>query len=141
MFYLPVDMSSEMLRLGTLEPVRGIRFPMAQVLPVQLDFSLATNLDELRQMLDRLVDDEPLLYALTGNTLANFDDDPEALATITRALRPQDRLLLEVATYHPDRPGGGEGGGRRIPPDSGVRRVRHQRAALQHRPADRSWIG
>lgn len=97
-YYLPVDMSSEMLRLGTLEPLRGIRFPMAQVLPIQLDFSIADNLDELRQMLDRLVDDEPVLYALTGNTLANFENDAEALATITRALRPQDRLLLEVAT-------------------------------------------
>ncbi len=98
MFYLPVDMSSEMLRLGVMEPVRGIPFPMAQVLPIQLDFSLASNLDELRQMLNRLIGDEPLLYTLTGNTLANFESDQDALATITRALRPQDRLLLEVAT-------------------------------------------
>ncbi len=97
-YYLPVDMSSEMLRLGTLEPLRAIRFPMEQVLPIQLDFSIAGNLDELRQLLDRLVGAEPILYALTGNTLANFESDEEALATITQALRPQDRLLLEVAT-------------------------------------------
>jgi uncharacterized SAM-dependent methyltransferase len=98
MFYIPVDMSSEMLRMGTLEPVRGARFPMAQVLPVQLDFSIADNLAELAQMLTRLVGDEPLLYTLTGNTLANFENDEELLALITNALRPQDRLLLEVAS-------------------------------------------
>jgi hypothetical protein len=43
MYYIPVDMSSEMLRMGTLEPVRGARF----LLPVQLDFSIADNVDEL----------------------------------------------------------------------------------------------
>ncbi|HEY0474094.1 MAG TPA: L-histidine N(alpha)-methyltransferase [Kribbella sp.] len=98
MFYIPVDMSSEMLRMGTLEPVRGARFPMAQVLPVQLDFSIADNMTELAQMLARLIGDEPLLYTLTGNTLANFDNDEELLEVITRVLRPQDRLLLEVAS-------------------------------------------
>lgn len=98
MFYIPVDMSSEMLRMGTHEPVRGARFPMTQVLPVQLDFSLADNMQELGEMLARLVGDEPLLYTLTGNTLANFESDEEALSIITHALRPQDRLLLEVAT-------------------------------------------
>jgi uncharacterized SAM-dependent methyltransferase len=98
MFYIPVDMSSEMLRMGTLEPVRGARFPMTQVLPVQLDFSIADNMEELGQLLNRLVGEEPLLYTLTGNTLANFESDEEALRTITRVLRPQDRLLLEVAT-------------------------------------------
>jgi uncharacterized SAM-dependent methyltransferase len=98
MFYIPVDMSSEMLRLGTLEPVRGARFPMSQVLPVQLDFSIADNMDELGQMLARLVGDDPILYTLTGNTLANFESDEEVLGVITRVLRPQDRLLLEVAS-------------------------------------------
>jgi uncharacterized SAM-dependent methyltransferase len=98
MYYIPVDMSSEMLRMGTLEPVRGARFPVSQVLPVQLDFSIADNMDELRQMLSRLIGDEPILYSLTGNTLANFESDEELLGTLTRVLRPQDRLMLEVAT-------------------------------------------
>lgn len=98
MYYIPVDMSSEMLRIGTLEPVRGARFPMSQVLPVQLDFSIADNMNELAQMLTRLVGDEPMLYTLTGNTLANFDNDEELLQLITDVLRPQDRLLLEVAS-------------------------------------------
>jgi uncharacterized SAM-dependent methyltransferase len=98
MYYIPVDMSSEMLRMGTLEPVRGARFPVSQVLPVQLDFSIADNMEELGQMLARLVDDEPILFALTGNTLANFESDEELLDTLTRVLRPQDRLLLEVAS-------------------------------------------
>ncbi|TCO43935.1 putative SAM-dependent methyltransferase [Kribbella antiqua] len=98
MFYIPVDMSSEMLRMGTQEPVRGARFPASQVLPVQLDFSIADNMVELAQMLARLVGDEPLLYTLTGNTLANFESDEDLLQLITDVLRPQDRLLLEVAS-------------------------------------------
>ena len=98
MYYIPVDMSSEMLRMGTLEPVRGARFPMSQVLPVQLDFSIADNMDELAQLLARLIGDDPILFTLTGNTLANFESDEELLSTLTRVLRPQDRLLLEVAT-------------------------------------------
>ncbi|MFD7159719.1 L-histidine N(alpha)-methyltransferase [Kribbella sp. NPDC059898] len=98
MYYIPVDMSSEMLRMGTLEPVRGARFPVSQVLPVQLDFSIDENVDELAEMLARLVGDEPILFTLTGNTLANFDSDEELLGTLTRVLRPQDRLLLEVAS-------------------------------------------
>jgi uncharacterized SAM-dependent methyltransferase len=98
MYYIPVDMSSEMLRMGTLEPVRGARFPVSQVLPVQLDFSIDDNVEELGQMLARLVDEEPILFTLTGNTLANFESDEELLSTLTRVLRPQDRLLLEVAS-------------------------------------------
>ncbi|MFI5696276.1 L-histidine N(alpha)-methyltransferase [Kribbella sp. NPDC051586] len=98
MYYIPVDMSSEMLRMGTLEPVRSARFPVSQVLPVQLDFSITDNMDELAQMLARLVGDDPILFTLTGNTLANFESDEELLSTLTRVLRPQDRLLLEVAS-------------------------------------------
>ncbi|MEV0289206.1 L-histidine N(alpha)-methyltransferase [Kribbella sp. NPDC050820] len=98
MYYVPVDMSSEMLRMGTLEAVRGVRFPMSQVLPVQLDLSIADNMEELGQMLTRLVGTEPILFMLTGNTLANFGDDEDLLKIITAMLRPQDRLLLEVAT-------------------------------------------
>lgn len=98
MYYIPVDMSSEMLRMGTLEPVRGARFPVSHVLPVQLDFSIADNMDELAQMLARLVGNDPILFTLTGNTLANFESDEELLSTLTRVLRPQDRLLLEVAS-------------------------------------------
>ncbi len=98
MFYIPVDMSSEMLRLGAQESVRGGRFPTTQVLPVQIDFSIRDNMSEVAQMLGRLVGDEPLLYSLTGNTLANFDDDEDVLQLITDVLRPQDRLLLEVAS-------------------------------------------
>lgn len=98
LFYIPVDMSSEMLRLGVQEITRGSRLGMAQVLPVQIDFSLADNVDELRQMLTRLVGEDPILYSLTGNTLANFDRDDETLEMLAQMLRPQDRLLLEVAT-------------------------------------------
>lgn len=98
MFYLPVDMSSEMLRLGTQESTRGLRIPGHQVVPVQLDISLGENLAELSELLHRVVGEEPVLYSLLGNTVANFDHDSELLAGLTGLLRPQDRFLLEVAT-------------------------------------------
>lgn len=96
--YIPVDLSAEMLRMGTREAVADLRIPPSQVLPVQLDLAFAENADDLARAVQQLVADEPVLYTLTGNTLANFDDDEEFLASLAAMLRPQDRLLLEVAT-------------------------------------------
>jgi SAM-dependent methyltransferase len=98
MLYAPVDMSADMLRLGMREAVRYVRFPRRQVVPVQLDFAIEENLTELRTLLVGLVGDEPILYSLLGNTMANFEDDTVLLGKLTRLLRPQDRFLLEVAT-------------------------------------------
>jgi uncharacterized SAM-dependent methyltransferase len=98
LLYLPVDMSSEMLRLGTQEATHRVGLRGHRVVPVQLDFSIPDNLTELRQLIHRLVGDEPVLYSLLGNTLANFDHDDELLANLTALARPQDLFLLEVAT-------------------------------------------
>lgn len=98
LLYLPVDMSSEMLRLGTQEATHRVGLRGHRVVPVQLDFSITDNLDELRELVHRLVGDEPVLYSLLGNTLANFDHDTELLANLTALVRPQDLFLLEVAT-------------------------------------------
>lgn len=101
MFYVPVDMSAEMLRI-CVQPMSELPFIdrfRRQVLPVQLDFSDEDNLEELAKLRNRLVGDEPVLFSLLGNTVANFQDDVELIAEISRHLvRPQDRLLLEVAT-------------------------------------------
>jgi hypothetical protein len=85
-----------MLHVGTAETNRDR--PGRYLLPIQLDFSQADNLTELRALLIRLVGDDPILYGLLGNTVANFDQDAELLGTIADLLRPQDRLLMEVAT-------------------------------------------
>src|SRR5207253_1033005 len=69
-----------------------------RVLPIQLDFSIAENTKELKELMRRLVGDAPIIYGLIGNTVANADDDRELLQNVANALRPQDRLLLEVAT-------------------------------------------
>ncbi len=98
LLYMPVDMSADMLRLGVREALRGLRLPRRQVVPVQLDFAIDDNLTELRELLEQLIGDEPILYSLLGNTMANFDDDIGLLRMCTRLLRPQDRFLLEVAT-------------------------------------------
>lgn len=98
MLYVPVDMSSEMLRHGTDETVRHDRFPESHLLPVQLDFSIPGHAVALAGVVARLVGDAPVLYSLTGNTLANFTHDRRALRNLAGILRPQDRLLLEVST-------------------------------------------
>ncbi|MGM1061475.1 L-histidine N(alpha)-methyltransferase [Saccharothrix sp. Mg75] len=98
MLYVPVDMSSEMLRLGTQQATHGLRLRGHRVVPVQLDFSIPGNLTEFRDLVHRVVGDEPVLYSLLGNTMANFDHDAELLASLTGLVRPQDLFLLEVAT-------------------------------------------
>jgi uncharacterized SAM-dependent methyltransferase len=98
LLYLPVDMSSEMLRLGTQEATHRVGLRGHRVVPVQLDFAITDNLAELRELVHRLVGDEPVLYSLLGNTMANFDQDAELLANLTALARPQDLFLLEVAT-------------------------------------------
>jgi uncharacterized SAM-dependent methyltransferase len=98
MHYFPVDISSEMLRLGTATSTEGMDLAAAQVIPVQLDFAITENLRELVKLVRRIVGDEPVLFSLVGNTMANFDDDAELLTSLTSLLRPQDRFLLEVAT-------------------------------------------
>jgi hypothetical protein len=98
LLYVPVDMSAEMLRLGRRESLRGLNLARRRVLPVQLDFAIHENLVELSTLLRKLVGDEPIMYSLLGNTMANFENDVELLGTLTTLLRPQDRFLLEVAT-------------------------------------------
>jgi L-histidine Nalpha-methyltransferase len=100
MLYVPVDMSAEMLRL-CLQPIRDLPFIKTfrrQLLPVQLDFSDDENLDELQALRERLMDDEPIIWGLLGNTAANFEDDFELIRRLATLLRPQDVLMLEVAT-------------------------------------------
>lgn len=105
LFYVPVDMSSEMLIKGVQEALKGIPVDPRRVVPIQIDFSLRRNVEETRHLLDQVVGDEPLLFSLLGNTLANFEEDATLLKTIADFLRPQDCLMLEVAyteTLSPD---------------------------------------
>lgn len=95
--YVPVDLSAEMLHIGIALAAKELR-PGDRMLPIQLDFSVADNVRELRELMQRLVGDAPIMYGLIGNTVANADDDLELLQIIATVLRPQDRLLLEVAT-------------------------------------------
>lgn len=97
--YVPVDMSSEMLRLGVQTLTRQLKLSRSRILPVQLDFSTPRNVAELGRLLAGLFGDEPVLFSLLGNTMANFLNDTELLRMLTgQLLRPQDRFMLEVAT-------------------------------------------
>ncbi len=97
--YVAVDMSAEMLRLGVQDVIRQIKLPRSRILPVQLDFSVTTNIVELRQLLRNMFGEAPVLFSLLGNTMANFEDDTGLLTMLAgMLLRPQDRFLVEVAT-------------------------------------------
>ena len=96
--YIPVDLSIDMLRMAVHEATRDDGVLHHQVFPVQLDFEDPDNLDQFRELLDRLTKDEPVLFALLGNTLANFDDDALLLRQLGGLLREQDRFVLEVAS-------------------------------------------
>jgi uncharacterized SAM-dependent methyltransferase len=98
LYYVPVDMSAEMLRLAVRGPVRQIGLCADRILPVQLDFTSSTGLTALWTVIEEFAGTEPVLLSLLGNTLANFDDDAELLRTVAARARPNDRLVLEAAT-------------------------------------------
>jgi uncharacterized SAM-dependent methyltransferase len=93
-YYVPVDISGHMLRLGAVETVR--RMP-GRVLPIEMDFEEYSAVDALRKLLDDLVGDEPILFSLLGNSLANIEDEAEFLTLLSGLVRPQDLFALEVA--------------------------------------------
>jgi L-histidine Nalpha-methyltransferase len=95
--YVPVDLSAEMLHIGIAHAAKELR-PGDRMLPIQLDFSVVDNIRELKELMQRLVGDDPIIYGFIGNTVANADDDQELLQTVAKVLRPNDHLLLEVAT-------------------------------------------
>lgn len=98
-WYVPVDSSTEMLRLAVRQLIVRQKLPSASVLALPWDFSAADDVAELRTILTSAFGPTPVLFSLLGNTLANFDDDTGLLAMLgEKLLRPQDRLLLEVAT-------------------------------------------
>lgn len=99
LYYVAVDMSTEMLRLGVQALIRQLKFSRNRILPVQLDFSVQENIAELRRLLYGMFGEEPIMFSLFGNTLANFENDTELLRMFAKyLLRPQDQLILEVAT-------------------------------------------
>ncbi|MGD1909504.1 MAG: L-histidine N(alpha)-methyltransferase [Rivularia sp. (in: cyanobacteria)] len=95
--YFPVDMSSEMLRLGIQGVVKGLPLKGSRIFPIQLDFSIEDNVIKLRKLLDKLLGDSPILFSLLGNTLANFQHDTKLLKILSKLMRHHDRFLLEVA--------------------------------------------
>jgi L-histidine Nalpha-methyltransferase len=100
--YIPVDMSGEMLRSGVRNVLkaRGLLdsgLEPSGIYPMQLDFSTEHRLNALRAFVTRATHNGRILIGLLGNTLANFEDDAELLALIAQCMRPEDRLLLELA--------------------------------------------
>ena len=98
-WYVPVDSSTEMLRLAVRQLIVRQDLPSTRVLALPWDFSVHDDVVDLRAVLTSAFGPTPVLFSLLGNTLANFDDDAGLLVLLAdKLLRPQDRLLLEVAT-------------------------------------------
>lgn len=96
-FYFPVDMSSTMLRIAVQKVLNIEPLGRSQILPIQIDFSDRRRIRDLRRLIDRILPEEPVLFSLLGNTLANFQHDASLLNLLSLLLRPDDLLLLEVA--------------------------------------------
>jgi L-histidine N-alpha-methyltransferase len=101
--YFPIDMSPEMLHSGTIYVRRSMTKNLKnnqiwQTFPLQIDFSKKSNIEKIRNVLDLLVGEEPIIFSLLGNTLANFDCDRDLLKILSKELlKPDDILLLELA--------------------------------------------
>jgi L-histidine Nalpha-methyltransferase len=98
LLYFPVDMSSTMLRMAIQEVTKIENLKGSQILPIQIDFSDRKRGENLRNLLDQVVPDHPILFSLLGNTLANFQLDAELLKIISKLMRENDLLLIEVAS-------------------------------------------
>lgn len=98
LIYFPVDMSSTMLRMAIQEVTEIERLKGSQVLPIQIDFSDERRIDDLRDLVDKLAPDAPILFSLLGNTLANFQDDEKLMRILSKLMRDDDLLLVEVAS-------------------------------------------
>ncbi|UCE74257.1 MAG: L-histidine N(alpha)-methyltransferase, partial [Methanomassiliicoccales archaeon] len=104
LIYIPIDMSIDMLRKGvnTVKKDFGMKdikkYSGTQIAPIQADFSGGTKLEEIREVITDIVNKEPIIFGLLGNTLSNFDDDSTTLKNISKDfLRSSDLLLLEIA--------------------------------------------
>jgi L-histidine Nalpha-methyltransferase len=97
LLYFPVDMSSTMLRMAIQEVTKLEQLKRSHILPIQIDFSDERRIENLRNLVEHIVPDEPVLFSLLGNTLANFQFDAKLLKTLSKLMRPDDMLLLEVA--------------------------------------------
>ncbi|MGD1857981.1 MAG: L-histidine N(alpha)-methyltransferase [Leptolyngbyaceae cyanobacterium] len=98
LLFFPVDMSSTMLRMAIQEVMQIDSLKGSQILPIQLDFSDTERIRNLRDLIDQLVPDAPILFSLLGNTLANFQYDEKLLRILSRLVRKDDLLLIEVAS-------------------------------------------
>ena len=96
--YIPVDISSDLLRMSLDVSMQGIDDTIIDVLPVELDIASDLGLEGLKKVID-LMTDGPVLLSLLGNTLANFRKDAAMLDRIARLLSgSDDMLLMELAT-------------------------------------------
>lgn len=96
LIYVPVDISLCTLST-TIQEVTKLNRPV-QILPMQIDFSSQEGILRLNSLIRKVVSDQPTLFSLTGNTLANFQNDLELLKLISTLTYSNDLLLLEVAS-------------------------------------------
>jgi L-histidine Nalpha-methyltransferase len=98
-FYIPIDISSEMLKIGVRHVLKTIQRKPLRYRAINLDFSETENIEELKiYFRDVLRKNHPILYSLLGNTLSNFSDPKKILRSVSRLLEKEDLMLLEIAT-------------------------------------------
>lgn len=94
--YVPTDMSLDMLMNGAKSASKGVIDP-SRLIPLQIDFSSATELVTLSAIRRNVLGNRPVLFSLLGNTLANFEKDVVTLKTLAELIKKDDLLLVELA--------------------------------------------
>lgn len=94
--YVPTDMSLDMLMNGAKAASKGVLDP-SRLIPLQIDFSSATELVTLSEIRRDVLGDKPALFSLLGNTLANFENDVVTLKTLAELIKEGDLMLIELA--------------------------------------------
>lgn len=97
--YMPVDISSDLLKVSFEKSMVEIDEDVVDLLPMELDITEEEAIETLRALRPAFPGGGGVLVSLLGNTLANFRDDNGMLTRIGGLLSdPEDVLLLEVAT-------------------------------------------
>lgn len=96
--YFPVDLTKQMLNLAVNEVTNSQNVRKSKILPIKTNFAKENYQKSLRNILDDILDDKPILLSLLGNTIANFENHQKELKNIVQnILKKDDLFLLEIA--------------------------------------------
>jgi L-histidine Nalpha-methyltransferase len=95
--YLPIDISGDLLKMSFDTSMADIDERFVVLVWMERDITTNGAIQTVRELRD-VFPPGPALISILGNTLANLSDDRKMLDHIGELLRPDDLLLIELAT-------------------------------------------